>query len=54
MSYMMLVHFRYQEPSGSVLLQSDVQKMLAGKPTPAEAAAEITKGIATYYAPFKK
>lgn len=54
MSYLMLVHFRYQEPSGSVLLQSNVQKMLAGKQTPAEAGAEITKGIATYYAPFKK
>ncbi|WP_293864017.1 extracellular solute-binding protein [uncultured Alsobacter sp.] len=54
MSYLMLVHFRYQEPSGSVLLQSGVQKMLAGKATPAETGAEITKGIATYYAPFKK
>jgi len=54
MSYMMAVHFRYQEPSGSVLLQSGVQKMLAGKATPAEIGAEITKGIATYYAPFKK
>lgn len=54
MSYMMAVHFRYQEPSGSVLLQSGVQKMLAGKATPAEVGADITKGIATYYAPFKK
>ncbi|MEJ1160167.1 extracellular solute-binding protein [Prosthecomicrobium sp. N25] len=54
MSYLMLVHFRYQEPSGSVLLQSGIQKMLAGKATPAETGAEITKGIATYYAPFKK
>jgi raffinose/stachyose/melibiose transport system substrate-binding protein len=54
MSYLMLVHFRYQEPSGSVLLQAGVQKMLAGQTTPAEVGAEITKGIATYYAPFKK
>lgn len=54
MSYLMLVHFRYQEPSGSVLLQAGVQKMLAGKATPAEVASEITKGIATYYAPFKR
>lgn len=52
--YLMLVHFRYQEPSGSVLLQSGVQKMLAGKATPAEVGADITKGIATYHAPFKK
>lgn len=54
MSYIMLVNFRYQEPSGSVLLQAGVQKMLAGKATPAEIGAEITKGIATYYAPFRK
>ena len=54
MSYIMLVNFRYQEPTGSVLLQSGVQKMLAGKATPAEVGAEVTKGIATYYAPFKK
>ena len=54
MGYLMLVHFRYQEPTGSVLEQAAVQKLLAGKQTPAEAGAEITKGIATYYAPFKK
>lgn len=54
MSYMFAVHFRYQEPSGSVLLQSGIQKMLAGKATPAEVGADVTKGIATYYAPFKK
>jgi raffinose/stachyose/melibiose transport system substrate-binding protein len=51
--YIMLVHFRYQEPSGSVLLQSAVQKMLAGEQTPEEAAAEVTEGIATYYEPFQ-
>ncbi|WP_342361831.1 extracellular solute-binding protein [Terrarubrum flagellatum] len=54
MSYLMLVHFRYQEPSGSVLLQAGVQKMLAGKATPAEIGAEVTKGIAAYFPPFKK
>jgi raffinose/stachyose/melibiose transport system substrate-binding protein len=54
MSYIMLVNFRYQEPTGSVLLQAGVQKMLAGKATPAEVGADITKGIATYHAPFRK
>ena len=49
----MLVHFRYEEPSGSVLLQQTVQKMMAGQATPAEVGAEVTKGIANYYAPFK-
>jgi raffinose/stachyose/melibiose transport system substrate-binding protein len=52
--YIMLVHFRYQEPSGSVLLQAAVQKMLAGQATPAEAAKEVTDGIKTYYKPFQK
>jgi raffinose/stachyose/melibiose transport system substrate-binding protein len=52
--YLMLVDFRYHEPNGSVLLQANVQKMLAGSATPAEVGAAITKGIATYYAPFQK
>lgn len=52
MSYLMLVHFRYEEPSGSVLLQQNVQKMLAGEAKPEEVGSALTKGIATYYEPF--
>ncbi len=52
-SYLMLVHFRYEEPSGSTLLQAGVQKMMAGQATPEEVAAEVTAGIATYYEPFR-
>lgn len=52
--YLMLVDFRYQEPTGSVLLQQNVQKMLAGEATPEEAGRAVTEGIATYYAPFQK
>ena len=52
--YIMLVDFRYKEPSGSVLLQSAVQKMLAGQQTPEQAAKAVTDGIATYYEPFQK
>ncbi len=52
--YVMLVNFRYQEPTGSALIQTAVQKMMAGQATPAEAGAEVTKGIATYYKPFQK
>jgi len=51
--YIMLVHFRYQEPSGSVLLQGAVQQMLTGEITPEEAAKQVTEGIATYYEPFQ-
>lgn len=52
--YIMLVDFRYQEPTGSVLLQAAVQKMLAGEEAPEQAAKEVTDGIATYYEPFQK
>ena len=52
--YIMLTNFRYEEPSGSVLLQAEVQKMLAGETTPEGAAKAVTDGIATYYAPFQK
>ncbi len=51
--YIMLVHFRYQEPSGSVLLQAEVQRMMAGESTPQAAAQAVTDGIATYYEPFQ-
>ncbi|HVW93617.1 MAG TPA: extracellular solute-binding protein [Devosia sp.] len=52
--YIMLVDFRYKDPTGSVLLQAAVQKMLAGQETPEQAAKDVTDGIATYYAPFQK
>ncbi|MFV0384672.1 extracellular solute-binding protein [Paracoccus sp. (in: a-proteobacteria)] len=52
--YIMLTNFRYQEPSGSVLLQAEVQKMLAGEATPEEAAKKVNEGIALYYEPFQK
>lgn len=52
--YIMLTNFRYQEPSGSVLLQAEVQKMLAGATDAASAAKAVTEGIATYHAPFQK
>ncbi len=51
--YMMLVHFRYDEPSGSTLVQTEVQKMMAGDTTPEGAGQTITEGLATYYAPFQ-
>lgn len=51
--YIMLTNFRYQEPSGSVLLQAEVQRMLAGESNPEAAAKAVTDGIATYYAPFQ-
>lgn len=52
-SYLMLVHFRYEQPSGSTLLQQGVQQMMAGQATPAEVGKTVTEGIATYHEPFK-
>ncbi|MCC2612961.1 extracellular solute-binding protein [Neorhizobium petrolearium] len=52
--YIMLVHFRYGEPSGSVLLQSEIQKLLSDKATPEEVGKNLTTGLANWYAPFKK
>jgi len=52
--YLMLVHFRYGEPSGSVLLQAEVQKLLAGQTTPEAAGAAVTEGLKAWYEPFQK
>lgn len=53
-SYIMLVGFRYNQPTGSALLQSALQGMMDGKITSTEVAEEVQKGIATYYEPFQK
>jgi len=52
--YLMAVHFRYETPTGSELLQSGIQKMMAGSMTPAEVGASLTQGIARYFKPFQK
>ena len=51
--YLFLVHFRYGEPSGSVLVQQEVQKIFAGETTPEEAGATITEGLKAWYQPFQ-
>jgi len=52
--YLMAVHFRYETPTGSELLQSGIQKMMAGSMTPAELGTSLTQGIARYFKPFQK
>ncbi|MBD8066756.1 extracellular solute-binding protein [Devosia sp. PTR5] len=52
--YIMLTDFRYGEPTGSVLLQAEVQKMLDNKATPEEVGKAVTEGIAAWYEPFQK
>lgn len=52
--YIFLVGFRYQQPTGSSLLQAAGQGMYNGTLTPAQVAQQIQAGIATYYKPFQK
>lgn len=52
--YIMLVGFRYQQPTGSVLIQAALQGMMAGTIDAAEVCRQVQEGIAAYYAPFKK
>lgn len=52
--YIMLVGFRYQQPTGSTLIQSALQGMLDNKITSKDVVEEVQKGIATYYTPFQK
>jgi len=52
--YMMLVHFRFDQPSGSTLVQENIQKMMAGDETPEGVGKAITEGLSSYYEPFQK
>jgi raffinose/stachyose/melibiose transport system substrate-binding protein len=52
--HIMLVGFRYQQPTGSSLLQSSMQGFMAGKFDAEETCKQIQEGIATWYAPFKR
>jgi raffinose/stachyose/melibiose transport system substrate-binding protein len=52
--YIMAVNFRFNEPTGSTLVQQHVQKLMGGNATPADVGKAVTDGIATYFEPFKK
>jgi raffinose/stachyose/melibiose transport system substrate-binding protein len=52
--YLMLAHFRYGEPSGSVMIQAEMQKLFAGETTPEAIGEALTTGLAAWYEPFKK
>jgi raffinose/stachyose/melibiose transport system substrate-binding protein len=51
--YIMLVGFRYENPTGSTLLQERLSGMFSGDMAPAQVAQEVTDGIAAYYEPFQ-
>jgi raffinose/stachyose/melibiose transport system substrate-binding protein len=48
-----VVYFRFQKPTGSSLLQTDITKMMAGTMTPEQLGADLTAGLATWYTPFQ-
>ncbi|MCW5719774.1 MAG: extracellular solute-binding protein [Devosia sp.] len=52
--YLMLAHFRFGEPSGSVLIQGEMQKLFAGETKPEAIGEALTTGLAAWYEPFKK
>jgi raffinose/stachyose/melibiose transport system substrate-binding protein len=51
--YLMLAHFRYGEPSGSVLIQSEMQKLFAGETEPQAIGEALTTGLSAWYEPFQ-
>lgn len=53
-SYIFLVPFRYQQPTGSALWQAAGQGFLSGSLTAEEACKNVQTGIASYYKPFQK
>jgi raffinose/stachyose/melibiose transport system substrate-binding protein len=51
--YLMLAHFRYGEPSGSVLIQGEMQKLFAGETEPQAIGEALTTGLSAWYEPFQ-
>lgn len=49
--YLLLVDFRYGEPTGTDLLGAGIQEMLLGKATAEQVAADLQKGIAQWFQP---
>jgi len=50
--YMMLVGFRYKNPTGSTLLQTGLPNMLNGSKTAKQVADDVTKGVGAWFGPF--
>jgi len=50
--YIMLVGFRYKNPTGSALLQTGIPNMLNGTKTAKQVADDVNKGVGSWFAPF--
>ncbi len=51
--YLILTSFRFGQPSGSTLLQNEMQAAMAGDRTVAAVAANIQRGVAEWFVPFQ-
>ncbi len=51
--YIMLVGFRWKTPTGSELIQNDLQGLLGGKMTPQQVGEDVTRGLSTWFEPFR-
>ncbi len=50
-SYLLLVNFRYGDPSGTTLLGNGIQKMLLGEMTAEEVAQSLWDGVSQWFTP---
>ena len=51
--YIMLVGFRYDKPTGSELLQSLLQGMMADSINSTEVVSQVQEGVSSWYKPFQ-
>jgi raffinose/stachyose/melibiose transport system substrate-binding protein len=52
--HIMVVGFRYGQPTGSVEIQAAMQGLFGGTMTPADVAKQVQDGIATWHTPFQR
>jgi raffinose/stachyose/melibiose transport system substrate-binding protein len=52
--WVLRVGFRYQQPTGSSLMQAGLQGLFGGTLSAEEVCKQLQDGVATYYAPFRK
>jgi len=50
-SYMLLVDFRYGDPSGTNILGPEIQRLFLGETTPEDVAAALQEGISQWFEP---
>ncbi|WOF22378.1 extracellular solute-binding protein [Microbacterium betulae] len=49
--YLLLVDFRYGDPTGTAVLGPDIQAMFLGQKTPEQLAEDLQSGISTWFTP---